>query len=917
MRIAKSGLALLGLVSSSAATVADATTTQARDNAIVPGAYIVEFNEGAEASSLYDELRADGLAVDHRMDLNYQLFKGASFRLANASEHEPKTAAATVSKILGKAHVKEIWPVRGIQFPKLEPHQNGTTTPASQEQRRRRRREAAAAAAAEEGAEDTYSTHVMTQVDKLRAEGLTGKGIRIGVVDTGVDYTHPALGGCFGSGCRVAYGWDLTGDDYASGSDAPAPDPDPFDSCQGHGTHVAGIVMAQPNEMGFTGAAPDVTLGMYKVSGCPGYTTNEILIAAFNRAYEEGSDIISCSAGDDSGWAGDPWAVAASRIADAGVPVVVALGNSGNLGVWTAASPASGLSVAGIGSAHNTVLPSIVTAGFWSSTSTNGTESKFGWKQGHPTLAETNLTLPLWAASYNTTIEDDACEPLPDDTPDLSTSITLLRTASACQYDAQAKNVAAKGGKYIMFYMPDDNGMDEPYVYADGILGTGNTTPKQANEWIEVLKAGENVTLRIVDVDSARPAVVDLSNGPAAGYTSPLTSWGPTWEVEVKPQFLAPGGWILSTFPIKQGEYAVNAGTSMACPFAAAVFALVGEKRGTLDAHTLRRILSATSKPNQWNDETKAYDLLAPVAQQGAGLIQAYDAAYATVIPSVSSISFNDSDHFTGNHTFSLENTGTEDVTFTLGHAKSVTVYSYGLGTLSAARFPPPTVEDWAEITFETDKVTVPAGGSADVAFTAEPPSSAGLNATLLPVYGGYITLNGTDNSSLVVPYLGVAGSLYDAPILRPWFNENAGAGGVFLSSTDNHFNIPIPANTSFSIPRPGSNSAASAYPKLVVLPTIGSQELHIDVVPISGNTSLPTYNWLGTKSVGQLPELPLKFVPRTGYSFTFTGSLADGGVVEAGTYKLVTSALKIFGDANKTEDWEVVESVPFTLNYV
>lgn len=465
--------------------------------------------------------------------------------------------------------------------------------------------------------------------------------------------------------------------------------------------------------------------------------------------------------------------------------------------------------------------------------------------------------------------------------------------------------------------MPSSSGLDVPYVYADGILGTGNTTPKQAAEWIEVLKAGENITLRIVDAGSARPAVVDLSNGPAAGYTSPFSSWGPTWEVEVKPQFLAPGGWILSTFPLKQGEYAVYAGTSMACPFAAAVFALVGEKRGTFDAQTLRNILSATSKPKQWNDGTKAYDLFAPVAQQGAGLIQAYDAAYATVIPSVSSFSFNDSDHFAGNHSFSLENTGTEDVTFTLGHAKSVTVYSFGLGTLSAARFPPPTVEDWAEITFATDKVTVPAGGSADVTFTAEPPSSAELNATLLPVYGGYVTLNGTDNSSLVIPYLGVAGSLYNVPVLRPWFNEGGFAGGVFLSSTDNHFNIPIAANTSFSIPRPGSSSAAGSYPKLVVIPTVGSPELHIDVVPVGGNTSLPTHEWLGMKSVGELPELPLKFVPRTGYTFTFTGSLADGSVVEAGTYKLVTSALKIFGDANKTEDWNVVEAVPFTLNYI
>jgi len=53
--------------------------------------------------------------------------------------------------------------------------------------------------------EDVYSTHVMTQVDLLKKKGFTGKGIRVGVVDTGIDYRHPALGGCFGEGCLVSF----------------------------------------------------------------------------------------------------------------------------------------------------------------------------------------------------------------------------------------------------------------------------------------------------------------------------------------------------------------------------------------------------------------------------------------------------------------------------------------------------------------------------------------------------------------------------------------------------------------------------------------------------------------------------------------------------------------------------------------
>ena len=459
MRIANYGLALLGLASSThgAAPTQDDTTGAAAvpDDNVVPGAYIVELSEGADASALYDELRAEGLGVDHRVDLDYRLFKGASFRLTNSSSAagptdvaDPEFEAELRAKISGNARVKQVWPVRVLWFPKMEPSSVGPKNRAAGVvQRHKRRQEQRGNGEAEE---DKYTPHVMAQVDRLRAEGLTGEGLRIGIVDTGIDYKHPALGGCFGEGCLVSYGWDMTGDEWAGGPEGPTPDADPYDNCQGHGTHVAGIIAAQENELGFTGVAPGVTIGAYKSSGCPGYTTNEILLAAFNRAFEDGSDIISCSAGDDSGWATDAWGVAASRIAEAGVPVVVAVGNSGNIGVWTAATPASGREVAGIGSAHNTVLPTIVTAGLWSIDGKE--ESKFGYTPGEPSIAQTNLTLPLWAASYNTASDNDACEPLGDDTPDLSERITLLRQTDSCSTDTQGKNVAAMGGQYMMFY---------------------------------------------------------------------------------------------------------------------------------------------------------------------------------------------------------------------------------------------------------------------------------------------------------------------------------------------------------------------------------------------------------------------------------------------------------------------------------
>ena len=136
----------------------------------------------------------------------------------------------------------------------------------------------------------------MTGVDKLHAQGMWGDGVKIAIVDSGIDYTHPALGGCFGHGCKVSYGVDLVGDKY-NGDNLPLQDADPFDNCIGHGTHIAGIIAAESEEFGFTGVAPNVTLGMYRVAGCAGVITDDGLIAAFLMAFEAGADVITASIG--------------------------------------------------------------------------------------------------------------------------------------------------------------------------------------------------------------------------------------------------------------------------------------------------------------------------------------------------------------------------------------------------------------------------------------------------------------------------------------------------------------------------------------------------------------------------------------------------------------------------------------------
>lgn len=118
----------------------------------------------------------------------------------------------------------------------------------------------------------------------------------------------------------------------------------------------------------------------------------------------------------------------------------------------------------------------------------------------------------------------------------------------------------------------------------------------------------------------------------------------------------------------------------------------------------------STAKPLDWFDGKKVNpDMPAPAPQQGAGIAQAFDAAHTTIELSVESISFNDTDHFVGNKTFSVKNTGSSDVSLQLSHRKAPTMYTLqpDLSPLMAAIFPNPIVEEWADISFSSRFVLV------------------------------------------------------------------------------------------------------------------------------------------------------------------------------------------------------------------
>jgi minor extracellular serine protease Vpr len=186
--------------------------------------------------------------------------------------------------------------------------------------------------------------------------GITGAGVKVAVIDTGIDYTHPDLGGCFGTGCRVVKGYDLVGDLYdANTNPFPVPDPDPMD-CAGHGTHVSGIIGANGNFAtgGVKGVAPGVTFYAYRVFGCVGSTSDSVMIDAMERALNDGAQVVNMSIGAAFGWPQWPTAMASDRLVKRGVVVVSSFGNSGANGLYSGGAPGLGSLVIGVASFDNT-----------------------------------------------------------------------------------------------------------------------------------------------------------------------------------------------------------------------------------------------------------------------------------------------------------------------------------------------------------------------------------------------------------------------------------------------------------------------------------------------------------------------------------------------------------------------------------
>jgi minor extracellular serine protease Vpr len=580
----------------------------------------------------------------------------------------------------------------------------------------------------------------MTQADIARTElGFTGRGVRVAILDTGIDYHHPDLGGCFGPGCRVEAGHDFVGDAYNPGLGNPVtvPDADP-DDCNGHGTHVAGIVGASG---GVTGVAPGVTLSAYRVFGCQGDTDADIMIAAMERILDDGADVVNISIGSNFQWPQYPTAQAADRLVNKGIVVVTSAGNAGANGAYAVSAPGSGAKVITTASFNNTALK-IAAIGI----SPDDRLLTFNQAVG-AVLLPLSGTLPM-ARTGTPASQDDACDTAAPAPGSLDGQLALIRRGT-CGFHEKVRNAQAAGAAGVVLY---NNG---------SALTTPNVTgPVPITIPVVLVTAGDGelIDSRLsqgpVDLTWGRFINQPISNGNLIASSS---SYGLAPDLSLKPDLGAPGASIRSTYPLEAGGYANLSGTSMASPHVAGAVALLLEARPHTSAQAVRSILQNSARPRPWWGNP-GLGFLDNVHRQGAGLLQIADALRATaqMLPGKLSLGEFEAGAAPAVRTLTVKNEGSAPVSYDLGHTPALST--------GGSTFAPQFFLGGSTATFSAATLTVPAGGTATVDVAFQPPAGPDRGQ-----FGGWVVLTPRDGGpALRVPYAGFLGDYQSIQVLTP-----------------------------------------------------------------------------------------------------------------------------------------------------
>lgn len=481
-------------------------------------------------------------------------------------------------------------------------------------------------------------------IDALWAEGIEGQGIKVAVLDTGIDADHPDFQGIYKGGKNFV---PHTGTDYArTRADNDASETSPLDrpaskpefNANGssfytsHGTHVAGTIAAiGNNEYGIKGIAPKVDLYAYRVLGAYGSGSTSGIIKAIDTAVIEGMDVINLSLGGGANSETDGGSFAINNAMLAGTISVIATGNSGPKRgtMGTPSTSRLGIAVA------NTTNP----------------EAHF---KGDATITIGDYNLSKTLNLMGTTFGQDLATQL-NGNYGLIAVPGVGKPADYADVDVSGKVALVSRGE-VAFVDKIAAAKDEGAI---GIIvhnfAGGSNAPGPSGTFLgDAFEFIPTFDMSVTDGDAIRDALKQVEGTISfSNFEKTMTegddvndssSRGPsTPNFDIKPDVSAPGTNIMSTIPMYKADYPEasyeqaytrKTGTSMATPHIAGIAALVKQANPSWNAFDVKVALSNTAKVL----DTGKYDVFA----QGAGRVQAYQAAHPEILAYAQDTANND-----------------------------------------------------------------------------------------------------------------------------------------------------------------------------------------------------------------------------------------------------------------------------------
>ncbi|MGG0175854.1 S8 family serine peptidase [Gottfriedia acidiceleris] len=454
------------------------------------------------------------------------------------------------------------------------------------------------------------------QIDKLHQEGYTGKGVKVAVLDTGVDYNHPDIKGAFKGGYDFISNdndpMETTYDDWVKAG-KPGGSSGAANYETEHGTHVSGTIVGQgknTSEFATTGIAPDADLYVYRVLGPGGSGTTDGILAGIDRAVADGMDIMSLSLGANYNDPMYPTSIAINNAVLNGVTAVVAAGNAGNK-MYTVGSPGTAALALTVGASS---VP-ITTLGGKGSID-NVTASLLLMAKG------AGDDISKLKGVTNSVVDVNLGEAYTG--KDVKGKIVLM-SRGTYTLDSKISVAKSQGAAAVLMYNDNTTEGQIPTFLGDGVnfIPTFSLSNADGLALKKKLQSG-SVNFTFTDIGEAKTQGDTLAD---------FSSRGPARATyDIKPEITAPGVSVLSTVPgfinspndptDYKNAYQRMSGTSMATPFTTGVAALLKSAQPDLQPEDIKAILMNTA-----DSLSKPYS----VFEQGAGRIDPYNAIHSTI----------------------------------------------------------------------------------------------------------------------------------------------------------------------------------------------------------------------------------------------------------------------------------------------